>query len=97
MSTAKTLGIAVAAAVGLAAPFLLPHMVSQLCFLALMVIFALTWDAQGGQTPGARWTRRRRCCENMVRLTASTRHMCRGYSLDSTFSVEDYMIRTWES
>ncbi len=34
---------------GLAAPFLFTTIVAQLAFVWLMVIFALTWDCQGGQ------------------------------------------------
>lgn len=35
--------------VGLAAPFLAPRWITQLAFLWLMVLFALTWDVVGGQ------------------------------------------------
>lgn len=34
---------------GVAAPFLLPGLVTQLAFLWLMVVFALTWDMLGGR------------------------------------------------
>jgi branched-chain amino acid transport system permease protein len=34
----------------LAAPWLLPSLLTQLAFLWLMVVFALTWDVMGGQT-----------------------------------------------
>ncbi|MDO9127027.1 branched-chain amino acid ABC transporter permease [Parvibaculum sp.] len=34
---------------GIAAPFLLPGLVTQLAFLWLMVVFALTWDMLGGR------------------------------------------------
>lgn len=34
---------------GIAAPFLLPNYVTQLAFLWVMVVFALTWDLVGGQ------------------------------------------------
>jgi len=37
------------AALSLAAPLLLPQWVTQLAFLWLMVLFALTWDLLGGQ------------------------------------------------
>lgn len=36
-------------AIGLAAPYLLPDFRTQLAFLWVMVIFALTWDILGGQ------------------------------------------------
>jgi branched-chain amino acid transport system permease protein len=39
-------GLALIAAV---APWLLPHIVTQMTFLWLMVLFALTWDVTGGQ------------------------------------------------
>lgn len=34
---------------GIAAPFLVPTIVTQLAFLWLMVLFAVTWDMNGGQ------------------------------------------------
>ncbi len=34
---------------GVAAPFLLPTIVTQLAFLWLMILFAVTWDVNGGQ------------------------------------------------
>ena len=34
---------------GLAAPWLLPKIVTQLAFLWLMILFAVTWDVNGGQ------------------------------------------------
>ena len=37
------------AALGIAAPFLLPTIVTQLAFLWLMILFAVTWDVNGGQ------------------------------------------------
>ncbi|HWD15238.1 MAG TPA: branched-chain amino acid ABC transporter permease, partial [Casimicrobiaceae bacterium] len=37
------------AVVGIAAPFLLPTVVTQLAFLWLMILFAVTWDVNGGQ------------------------------------------------
>jgi branched-chain amino acid transport system permease protein len=37
-------------ALSLAAPFLFPGIVTQLAFLWLMILFALTWDILGGQT-----------------------------------------------
>jgi len=43
-----TLQLAVLAA-GLVAPILLPRWVTQLAFLWVMVLFALTWDVVGGQ------------------------------------------------
>jgi branched-chain amino acid transport system permease protein len=39
----------VIAGVAVAAPWLFPHVVTQLAFLWLMVLFALTWDILGGQ------------------------------------------------
>jgi len=38
------------AALALAAPLLFPGIVTQLAFLWLMILFALTWDVLGGQT-----------------------------------------------
>src|SRR5262249_27234969 len=38
------------ALVALAAPWLAPSLLTQLTFLWLMVVFALTWDVMGGQT-----------------------------------------------
>lgn len=37
------------ALIGVAAPFLVPGLVTQLAFLWLMVVFALTWDMLGGR------------------------------------------------
>lgn len=37
------------AVVGLGAPFVLSAYLTQLCFLWVMILFALTWDTQGGQ------------------------------------------------
>ncbi len=45
----SVLGYGLIAVCGLAAPFVLTTVVVQLAFIWLMVIFALTWDAQGGQ------------------------------------------------
>jgi len=45
----KPLFYGVILAISLAAPFLLPNFHIQLSFLWLMVMFALTWDAMGGQ------------------------------------------------
>ncbi|MDH3738345.1 MAG: branched-chain amino acid ABC transporter permease [Alphaproteobacteria bacterium] len=45
----RYLGFAVIAVLGLVGPFALPTVVSQLAFVWLFVLFALTWDAQGGQ------------------------------------------------
>jgi branched-chain amino acid transport system permease protein len=41
---------AAAALAALAAPWLFPSVLTQLAFLWLMVVFALTWDVMGGQT-----------------------------------------------
>lgn len=49
MTRLRPLGYAAVAAAGLAAPFLFTAITAQLAFLWLMVVFALTWDAQGGQ------------------------------------------------
>ena len=49
MTRLRPLGYAAIAAAGLAAPFLFTAFTAQLAFLWLMVVFALTWDAQGGQ------------------------------------------------
>ncbi len=43
------LGYGAVAVFSLAAPFVFTTIVAQLAFIWLMVIFALTWDAQGGQ------------------------------------------------
>jgi branched-chain amino acid transport system permease protein len=40
---------AAAALLALAAPWLLPNLLTQLAFLWLMIVFALTWDVLGGQ------------------------------------------------
>jgi branched-chain amino acid transport system permease protein len=50
--TARSLRIALwaAALAALAAPWLLPSLLTQLAFLWLMIVFALTWDVMGGQT-----------------------------------------------
>jgi len=40
---------AVLACLGLAGPFLLPGLATQIAFLWLMVVFALTWDMLGGR------------------------------------------------
>ncbi len=37
------------ASAALAAPWLLPSFATQMAFLWLMVVFALTWDVMGGQ------------------------------------------------
>jgi branched-chain amino acid transport system permease protein len=37
------------AALGIAAPYLMPTVVTQLAFLWLMILFAVTWDVNGGQ------------------------------------------------
>ena len=50
MTPSQRLSLAVAAgALALAGPYLFPHWVTQLAFLWLMVLFALTWDLLGGQ------------------------------------------------
>ena len=36
-------------ALGVVAPWLAPHIVTQLAFLWLMILFAVTWDINGGQ------------------------------------------------
>ena len=36
------------AVVSLAAPWLLPSLITQMTFLWLMILFALTWDILGG-------------------------------------------------
>jgi branched-chain amino acid transport system permease protein len=41
---------AAGALAALAAPWLFPSLLTQLAFLWLMVVFALTWDVMGGQT-----------------------------------------------
>ena len=46
--TTRALGLAVLAA-GVAAPYVAPGWATQLAFLWLMVLFALTWDVVGGQ------------------------------------------------
>ncbi|NQV56964.1 MAG: branched-chain amino acid ABC transporter permease [Rhodospirillales bacterium] len=45
----KTTGYGAIAVVGLLAPILFPAYAAQLAFLWLMILFALSWDAQGGQ------------------------------------------------
>jgi len=51
MTTARGSALAEGAvlALGIAAPFLAPAWVTELAFLWLMVLFALTWDVVGGQ------------------------------------------------
>ena len=49
---AKRIDVAVLAAIGVlgvVAPWLLPKIVTQLAFLWLMILFAVTWDINGGQ------------------------------------------------
>lgn len=46
---ARIAGYAVLAAAALAAPWVLPEYRTQLSFLWLMIVFALTWDLLGGQ------------------------------------------------
>ena len=43
------LGYLAIAVAGLAAPFILPTFVAQFAFVWLFILFAMTWDAQGGQ------------------------------------------------
>ena len=45
----KAAGYAALLAVALAAPFLFPAYQAQLAFLLVMVLFAMTWDLEGGQ------------------------------------------------
>ena len=45
----KLAGYAALVAVAVIAPWLLPKVITQLAFLWLMVLFALTWDIMGGQ------------------------------------------------
>ena len=45
----KPVGYGLIAIVGLLAPFVFSNFVSQLAFIWLFILFALTWDAQGGQ------------------------------------------------
>ena len=50
MRSSQRVSLAVATgALALAGPYLFPHWVTQLAFLWLMVLFALTWDVLGGQ------------------------------------------------
>ena len=42
-------GVALLMAFGLLAPFLLPEFRNQITFLWIFILFALTWDMQGGQ------------------------------------------------
>ncbi len=48
-SRASAIGQVALLVLGVAAPFLAPGWVTQLAFLWLMVLFALTWDVVGGQ------------------------------------------------
>jgi branched-chain amino acid transport system permease protein len=49
MSRARVAGYSALLAAALAAPWVAPQVVTQLAFLWLMVLFALTWDILGGQ------------------------------------------------
>jgi len=48
-TVARILGYGLLLAVALAAPYVLPEYRTQMSFLWLMIIFALTWDLLGGQ------------------------------------------------
>ena len=45
----RALGYGLIAVAGLAAPFVFHAYVAEMAFLWLFILFALTWDAQGGQ------------------------------------------------
>lgn len=50
MSAGRELSLMLAiAAAGLLAPWLVPALTTQMAFLWLMILFALTWDMNGGQ------------------------------------------------
>lgn len=49
IKTNKSLFYGLALAAALAAPFLAPNYQTQMAFLWLMILFALTWDTMGGQ------------------------------------------------
>ena len=47
--TSKNMVLGAAFIAALAAPFLFPNYQTQMAFLWLMILFALTWDIMGGQ------------------------------------------------